>query len=237
MDGFPGFPDGRLALVPVPEAFFSELLPLIDNLSELKVTLHCLWAVTQKRGAVRYITERELAQDDILMRGLVLVRDDESLVETTPLERLRYGLERAVARGTLLQVTVKRKSGREEKLYFVNGERGRAAVKRIERGEWLPPDEEPVQLRVRRPNIFNLYEQNIGLIHSPLLADELRDAERTYPTGWIEEAFRIAVVNNARRWAYVRGILERWAREGRDRPAQRDRRHYADDEYADFVRR
>ena len=40
---FAGFPDGRLRFTPVPDVFFSELLPLIDDLAELKVTLHCLW--------------------------------------------------------------------------------------------------------------------------------------------------------------------------------------------------
>lgn len=234
MDGFAGFPDGKLTLVPVPEAFFSELLPLIDDLVELKVTLHCLWAITQKQGAVRYITEKELAEDDLLMRGLARTHGD-GVEGGTAIEKLRYGLERAVARGTLLQVVVQQDG--TEKWYFVNGERGRAAVTRIERGEWLPPESKPVRLRVRRPNIFNLYEQNIGLIHSPLLADELRDAERTYPAEWIEEAFRIAVVNNVRKWAYVRGILERWASEGRDRRAADDGRRYADGEYADLVRR
>jgi len=76
-----------------------------------------------------------------------------------------------------------------------------------------------VRLQARRPNIFNLYEQNMGMLQ-PLLAEELMEAEQAYPPEWIEEAFRIAVANNVRRWAYVRSILERWAREGRgSRPA------------------
>ena len=66
----------------------------------------------------------------------------------------------------------------------------------------------------------------MGLVHSPLLAEELLDAEQTYPAEWIEEAFRIAVTNNVRRWAYVRAILERWAEEGRGEP---HRTHSASD--------
>ena len=66
-----------------------------------------------------------------------------------------------------------------------------------------------------RPNIFELYEQNIGLLQ-PLLAEELEEAEATYPPGWILEAFKIAVEHNVRHWRYIRSILERWDREGRD---------------------
>ncbi len=65
-----------------------------------------------------------------------------------------------------------------------------------------------------RPNIFILYEQNIGLL-TPPIADELRQAEQTYPAGWIEEAFREAVSLNKRSWRYIRAILERWRTQGR----------------------
>jgi DNA replication protein len=223
MEGFSGFPDGRLELVHIPDQFFSELLPIIDDLFELKVTLHCLWLIQQKQGDVRYITASELIADEILMRGL---QDADLSAE----EALMEGLELAVARGTLLQVTAQHAGGSDEKWYLVNSERGRAAVGQIERGEWtVTGDDEPVFLQARRPNIFNLYEQNIGML-SPLVAEDLKSAEREYPPDWIEDAFRIAVANSVRRWAYVRSILERWAREGRGkrRDDKEARRRYAD---------
>jgi DnaD/phage-associated family protein len=198
-------------------------LPLVDDLFELKVTLHCLWAIQQKQGDVRYVTASELMADEILMRGL---RDADLSAE----EALREGLELAVARGTLLQVTAQQTKGADEYWYFINGEHGRAAVQRIERGEWTPKDSQgAVLLQARRPSIFNLHEQNFGML-TPLLADELKEAERDYPADWIEDAFRIAVSNNARRWAYVRGILERWKREGREtrRDDKQARRRYAE---------
>jgi DnaD/phage-associated family protein len=71
-----------------------------------------------------------------------------------------------------------------------------------------------VQVQVERPNIFVLYEQNIGLL-SPLIAEELRDAADQYPAEWIEAAFREAVLQNKRRWNYIRAILKRWETEGR----------------------
>lgn len=211
MEGFPGFPDGKLELTSLPELFFSELLPIIDHLAELKVTLYCLWLIQQKQGQMPHITFAELEQDEILMRGL-------AGAGLPAHEALILGLERAVARGALLQVDVLRPSGKDERWYLINGPYGRAAVARIERGEGVPEEASgPVYLQARRPNIFNLYENNFGPIHSPLLADELKDAERYYPAAWVEEAFHIAVSNNVRRWAYVRSILERWAHEGYER--------------------
>ena len=64
-------------------------------------------------------------------------------------------------------------------------------------------------------NIFALYEQNIGII-TPMIAEELKDAEKTYPSDWIEDAFKEAVALNKRSWRYMARILERWASEGKD---------------------
>ena len=55
MKGFPGFPEGKQRLTSIPNLFFSDLLPDIDNLAEMKVTLYSFWALSQKEGAVRYI--------------------------------------------------------------------------------------------------------------------------------------------------------------------------------------
>jgi len=71
-----------------------------------------------------------------------------------------------------------------------------------------------VQVQVERPNIFTLYEQNIGLL-APLIADELKDAADHYPAEWIEAAFREAVQHNKRKWSYIHAILRRWETEGR----------------------
>ena len=53
MKGFAGFPDGKLRLTQIPNLFFSDLLPIIDNLAEMKVTLYAFWALSQREGAVR----------------------------------------------------------------------------------------------------------------------------------------------------------------------------------------
>jgi DNA replication protein len=209
MQGFPGFPAGKLPVTPIPNQFFSELLPLIDNLAELKVTLHLFWLIGKKSGVLRYARLDELLGDDRLLAGLAATpAAGEAL--------LRDALERAMARGSLLHLTVRRGDATEE-WYMVNSANGREVVERLRAGELdvLVDVAEDVQLQVERPPIFVLYEQNIGLL-TPMIANELRDAEKHFPADWIADAFREAVTMNKRHWKYVRAILERWRVQGKD---------------------
>jgi DnaD/phage-associated family protein len=201
MQGFSGFPDGTNDLSHIPALFFSELLPQIDHLAELKVTLYCLWALGAQDGDYRYVRLAEVRKDARFLEGLGAHLLDE-------------GFERAVARGTLLHIRVELSSGAED-FYFLNAERGRAAVAAIQKGDWLPGDDlRPIGLILQRPNIYTIYEQNIGAL-TPMIADQLRDLERDYSAAWIREAIQIAVNNNARALNYIIKILERWQREGR----------------------
>lgn len=233
MKGFSGFPSGKLRSTPLPSLFFSDLLPLIDDLAELKVTLYVFWALHRRGGQPLYLRRVDFLDDELFMSGLGPTRRAAE-------EALNTGLERAVTRGTLIKATAKTSTGVEE-LYFLNTERGRAAAETIAREGWQPPDtEEPaIHLTIERPNIFTLYEQNIGML-TPIIADELRDAELTYPPGWIEEAIALAVKNNVRKWRYVLSILERWRSEGKDDGTGRgdtlkDRRRYIEGEFGEFI--
>jgi DnaD/phage-associated family protein len=228
LKGFAGFPAGRLRTTPVPNLFFADLLPAIDHLGELKVTLYCFWRLSLKEGVFRYVRRADFLADEALLKGLALTRRDAEPV-------LEDALERAVARGTLLHVSIASANGIED-MYFMNTPKGRAAVEALTRGEWRPTGdpEAPVDLLVERPNVFNLYEQNIGPL-TPMIADELRDAEESYPAAWIEEAIRLAVTNNARSWRYVLAILERWQSEGKhDRDDRRDTEKYRQ-RYLDYL--
>ncbi len=200
---FSGFPSGKTRAVPIPEAFFTELLPQIDHPGELRVTLACFYHLARRSGPVRYVRRSELEVDPTLTAAL------------SPAE-IREGLNRAVARGTLLHVRLE-ENGRTDDLYFLNTARGRMAYEAIRRGARPASLDlgESAVLSADRPNLFALYEQNIGLL-TPLIAQELEEAAKTYPAEWIEEAIRIAVSRNVRRWSYIRRILERWAAEGRD---------------------
>jgi DNA replication protein len=237
MHGFAGFPAGKQPTTAVPNLFFTDLLPLVDDLAELKVTLHLFWLIGRKRGALRYARLTELLKDDRLLAGLVT---DLASGE----EVLRGALERAVARGTLLHVIVHRGEAAEE-WYMVNSSAGREVLNRLRDGDLdlLADASEDLQLQMERPTIFVLYEQNIGML-TPMSTEELREAERQYPAEWIADAFREAVMGNKRSWKYVQAILERWRREGRgssrgkaDGPedAEARRRHYVPDGYEDLI--
>jgi len=219
MKTFSGFPSGKVRVIDLPSSVFSELVPLIDDLAELKVTLHILWRLRQQRGAMCYLRYDDLASDDVLLASLRQVSEKRN-----PTSMIRTALNRAVERGTLLRIEPP-KEANSAALYFANTPKGRAAVEAISQGAW--PEEIEA---AARPNIFTLYEQNIGLL-TPLIAEELREAEQTYPTSWIEDAFREAVKLNKRSWKYIHAILERWSTEGKEenqdqRSAETKRRRY-----------
>ncbi len=66
-----------------------------------------------------------------------------------------------------------------------------------------------------KSNLFGVYESNIGPL-TPMIADALQDAEKTYPFDWIKESISLAVENNKRNWRYCEAILKRWQASGKD---------------------
>ncbi len=221
-------------MVSLPAQFFSELLPAIDHLAELKITLYAFWFLGQQEGSIRYITWQDFVNDRSFMEGL-------GTTSTAAEAALQEGLERAVLRGTLLKGQPLGGST-QQAVYVLNSARGRAAIQALELGEWTPEQVSrlPVTLQQERPNIFRLYEENFGPL-TPMVADVLRDAEQKYPADWIEDAMRIAVANNIRRWRYVEAILNSWQERGRhakDRSnTEASRRRYLEGEFAEFIER
>jgi len=232
MKAFAGFPSGKVRMTPVPSTFFTELLPTIDDLGELKVTLYALWFLDRQEGNIRYISFRDCLEDRYL-RAVFGIDEEKARAG------LADALERAVLRGTLLKVSA-RDGEQDSTAYFLNSPRGRAAVEALQNGDWTLEGlaRADAALEVERPSIFTLYEQNIGPL-TPMMVDTLRDAEQEYPAEWIEEAVRAAVENNARRWRYVDAILrsrkERGRHDSNRRNTEEDRRRYVEGEYADFI--
>jgi DNA replication protein len=227
MKKFSGFPDGPVRMTPLPAPFFSELLPQIDHLGELKITLYAMWRFSQQEGPYRFLSLCRLNEEPDLLAAL-------ETPSANGHQALEEALERAVTRGTLIVV---RSVEGGDAWFFLNSPRGKAAADGLARGEWKPDSVPSHAAPAERPNIFMVYERNIGIL-TPMMAEILRDAEKEYPAGWIEEAMRIAVEHNARSWKYVAAILERWKQEGRGgkkTTAEEERRRYVEGEYADFI--
>ncbi len=189
---FKGFSDNE-TFTPIPDAFFRDLVSKIADLDEFKVTLHAIWIIGNMQGSIRPIT------GDDFDSNLLRMGSDE----------IRSGLEKASMRGTLLKIE---RDG--EVCYFLNSPRGRAAAEAYPEGMLSTSGQQAAISTAERPNIFRLYEENIGPL-TPLIADMLKEAEDTYRIAWIEEAFVIAVKNNKRNWKYVEAILKRWKEEGK----------------------
>jgi len=224
MNKFKDFPASESFSV-IPDTFFHQLMQQIEDVAEMKVTLYLMWRIEHMDGPFR-----ALNQIDFDGKDLGLTADE-----------ITSGLEKAVERGTVLRVRkVHGEPGRNDaKVYFLlNSPKGRAGAAAIENGQWNPKtgiSAPPVE----RPNVFRLYEENIGPL-TPLIADALKDAEDNYPAEWIEESIELAVKHNKRNWKYCEAILKRWKEEGRDekqdrRDAEKDRNRYLGGEYADYI--
>ena len=176
------------------------------------------------------MTRKELEADAVLVKSLARICGRDGA------EALTEGLARAAARGTLLRASVSGR-GSVEDIYLLNTPRNRKALETMPGAGWvfdqpLPPGDASIT-----PNIFSLYEQNIGSI-TPLIADDLKEAEERYPPTWLHDAFREAVELNKRSWRYIERILRRWEAEGRDNeePERDPQRQWLADRYREGKR-
>ncbi len=190
MSKFSGFNSSE-TFTQIPDTFF-HLLKEIEDTAELKVTLYAIWRIEHIEGNLHALREADFEAGSL---GLSV-------------KQIGHGLKKSLERGTLL------KSTREAKvLYFINSPRGRAAAEAFAKGQ----SNESAQVGFgprEKPNIFKLYEENIGPL-TPLIADTLKDAEGLYYAEWITDAIGLAVKNNKRNWKYIEAILKRWKDEGR----------------------
>lgn len=236
MKKFSGFP-ARMEFTPVPNLFFSALLPRINDPAELKATLYILAALYRKRGYPRFVSYQELAGDVSLISSL---KESAKTVE----EALREALKAAAERGTFLHLQLDRE-GVQEDVYFLNNEANRQIIARVQSGELKlsglkVAGGEHVETEAQ-PDIFAVYEQNIGML-TPLIADELKEAEKLYPADWIRDAIKEAVNQNKRKWSYIAAILEHWSAEGRSdgthpRDSQEGGQRYLKQRYGHMVQR
>ncbi len=195
--------------MPVPAPLLGSLLAQIDDMAELKCTLRAVALLSQKRGYPRFVTLQELQSDESLLRAVPAEN------EAQPAALIEKAMGSAVRRGTLAFAIINA-DGKRQPIFGLNTEFDRLALEKAasQPPPWSGTYKEPPDPSVERPNVFEMYEQNIGMM-SPMIADALLEAEEMYPEEWIEDAIEEAVVQNKRSWRYISRILERWEQEGR----------------------
>lgn len=208
MASVPRFPD-RLEYIPLPAPFFGSLLEELQDPAELRCALRVIGLAQRVRSGPKIVTLGQLRADRVLLRAL---RGD-SEGSHRALERALEGL---VSKGILLNLGGNSTVARARAFMLDTPHERRMAGwvaqgESVKLGQALPPSS---QADILDRSIFQLYEETIGVI-TPLLAEDLKDAEATYPAEWVIEAFRQAAVQNKRRWSYVAAILRRWHEEGR----------------------
>ncbi len=220
---FSGFPS-RAQATAIPNVFFSDVLPsLASDPRAAGVTLYAFVALMRKRGFPRYISAAELAADAGCAAYLAAVGAPADVATVDA------ALRQARDAGVLASVTVETADGATE-VYVLNAPSDRRGLEAIRRREVdLGRVVAPEGRAGAPPGVYALYESLVGAL-SPLVADELAEAERLYPPEWLEAAFREAAAQNARSWRYVSRILERWAVEGPDH-AKTERDPSGDERY------
>jgi DNA replication protein len=208
--------------VPVPDWFLEQAVRQIREIEELQVML-AYFRLSMDAHSGEPMLESALFSDPALNEALKL-----EAAPRNPVERIERGIELAVARDSLLRFTVSGEDTSERVAWLmVSSPENRVRLERYRSGVLAPPgmgDRNDANVRVEpvRPGVFQLYEQNIGLV-TPIIADRLVEALELYPESWIEDAIAAAVSYNRRNWRYIQRILETWATEGRNH--ETDRRH------------
>lgn len=213
-----------------PLSLVTQVIERIWDPVETKVVL----SVAMLGGDEDPVDESDLLALPPLVKG---ARGDGS--DRDPAERIQDALHAAVARGILIAL-------RDDAGGFWYMAATNEARRLVRSGTFTvaASDDRPRRaLQVDRPDVFGLYEQNIGVV-TPIMADRLTEALDTYPEEWIREAIGEAVSYNKRNWRYIQRILENWTTEGKsDEANRRDHEEHLDSEkylrgkYASLFRR
>lgn len=221
---FDGYPD-NFEFSGIPKTFFSRVMPLIDDIGELKVTLIFLRLLFANKRHPRFVTELEIAAE---------------IESQLNLEQIREAMTRSAGRNNVIELDCDNGA----KIYLLNDASGRKSAALIESGEVRLPEIEYATRHVPAvvvPDIFSIYEQNIGLI-TPIIADELKAALNLYSEGWVRDAITEAAKLNKRNWRYISKILDNRAVQGTNdgthqRDIQKSPDKYVKGRYGKFVQR
>jgi len=190
------------------EVLFRKIIDQTKDISQLKMVLYVFYSLAQQTTIPAFVTHREL------------LSSGPALLSLSNEEFLKI-LQSLVKNGTLLFF---KQIDNHHDIYLADTRSNRGLIEQIERGKFRFKEDSNVSTKKQNPqkspNIFVLYEQNIGMI-TPMLSEELKAAAELYPSKWIEDAFKEAVLQNKRSWRYIARILERWTSEGKNSGAYR----------------
>ncbi len=200
----------------LPLDIAERLVGQVRELATIKVVL-TVARLARLHGTLA-VPEAVVLADPALRRGI-----RPAGTERDPSADIAQALDVAVARGFL--VRLRSRTPETSGTWVALATPEALALAQRDPARLLPLDRHIAPaVSVERPNVFSLYEQNIGPL-TPLIAEKLAEALETYPTSWVEDAIVEAVHYGRRNWRYVQRILERWAIEGRHHEAHsRDRR-------------
>src|SRR5262249_54957716 len=159
-----------------------DVLPQLADLAEVQVTLAVFRLAADAGGIEAPVSEAALRSDRALRTALRLNGSPRE-----PDGRIMTGLDLATGRGTLLRFVAERGRGRDFG-YYANTPVTQALVAAMARGAVAPPqalwrEGQMPAVIPERPNVFRLYEQNVGPL-TPLIADHLVRALETWPVEW-----------------------------------------------------
>ena len=106
MKSFNGFISNRDQNTSIPHEFFSEILPNINNLYELKTILYILWFIENNDLEYPIITIEQLKNDELYLSGLGSHKTDQ-------LKHLNESIKQGVDDGILIDSKIHNNKGSE----------------------------------------------------------------------------------------------------------------------------
>tara|TARA_B100001013_G_scaffold215856_1_gene131509 strand:- start:1628 stop:2335 length:708 start_codon:yes stop_codon:yes gene_type:complete len=201
------FPKG-VHFTPVPSPLLGPMLKHISSYNELVCLLRFLNLIHLEKKHPKWIEQNLLLSDEVL----------QSVIGST--SAILYALDKCVENGIILRTSLSKNE--ETQVLVLNTFDSKSNIDRIIH-DGAETTLEVIENKNQIENIFSLYENNIGTLN-PLITEELKYAQDQYSEEWIKDAFREAVVNNARSWRYIQSILKNWGTNGRTQSDNPDRR-------------
>ncbi len=184
----------------IPNAVLGTLLALKPDPSVITLVLRAIWLLERQRTFPRNITIDELRHDRVL-----------SVTLETP-DQFNIALEEALTIGVLIKadgglLMLNTESAVRQAVSIGKSSSG-GRTSEPEAGGWETSASSALPI-----DAFRAYEENIGAL-SPIIRENITNALQDFTDEHIAEAIKIAVENESRTWAFVAGVLRRWARDG-----------------------